>query len=232
MPVKNNNTFMFINDTGNIPLVQATSPSKPVTPPFILSLLRRPSSSSTLSASAPSSPSASSVPSAPSSASPSAQSASSALSSPSFSSALSSSTLSSSPSFSSARSSPPSAPSVTYFDTTKCYKKFGSKINSNKNTNEEGYLGKYKRTVRCPKEGRNNGYMNIFSLDNGPCRDTNVFNSNGIYPFMKTVPLYIEEVTCKPCDTTNYSSCSVQGGRRRKTNHRKTRRRRTIRRSR
>ena len=211
------NTFKFINVTGttpNVSLVKTTSPPKPVTPGFVLNLLRRPSSSSTLSASAPSSPSA--------------PSASSALSSPSFSSALSSSTLSSSPSFSSARSSPP--PAIT-FDTKKCYKKFGSKINSKINTKEEGYLGKYLRTVRCPKEGRKNGYMYTFSRDNGPCIDTTVFNNNGIFPFMRDVPINIEEVTCKPCDTINSSSCSVQGGRRRKTKHRKTRRR-TIRRSR
>jgi hypothetical protein len=101
-------------------------------------------------------------------------------------------------------------------DVTKCYKTLAGQ-----------YLGKYIKTQRCVKDSIT-GFQHIFSSEShGPCIPTSVFD-NGVHEFMKEVPMYITEVSCQECKN---SSCSVQGGRRRKTKHRKVRRRRTVRHS-
>lgn len=86
------------------------------------------------------------------------------------------------------------------------------------------YLGKYIDTIACER-GSTPGYVHRFENEQHvPC-------ISGPIPKKLIVPTYIHAIDCKPksCNESTSGSCSIQGGRRRKT---KLRRRRTVRRSR
>ena len=91
------------------------------------------------------------------------------------------------------------------------------------------YLGKYIDTIACER-GSTTGYVHRFENEKHvPCIP-------GQIPTKLTVPEYIRAIDCikisKCSSESSNASCAVQGGRRRKTKHRKVRRRRTVRRSR